>query len=220
MTITRVAKRRKKLYALFFSQPVGEIPGAEFGDSGEMMVDMRAFDESPFFEGCELDYDDLAQLAALSKLFRAKERAVYLLGIKDYSKKGMADKLRREFGDEAAQAAADRCEELGFIDDERFAERMAEQLINVKRVAPRQAVYLLTSKGVPRDIAEAAVSEIQADPKRQIAELIEAKYLIKLSGGDEKSINRVINALARRGFSFSDIRSVIREYSDSDELYD
>ena len=50
------------------------------------------------------------------------------------------------------------------------------------------------------------------DPKEQIRQLVRQKYARSLS--DDKGVRRTIAGLARKGFSFSDIKTVLRELAD------
>lgn len=219
MIILDVRTRRRSLYALLLSETVEE-DGAKFDDSGFLLIDRTAFDETGLKSGCEIDDEQLSELIEKSAYYRARERALYYLSNRDYAEKEMSDKLRREFGHKAAERAAARMVELGLIDDERYAFRYAEVMLNVKVWSPSRAVRELTLKGIDRDTAEQAVSAAGRDARDLIRELIDKKYAALLASGDKKAVSRVINALARKGYSFSDIRSVISDYCDGDGFYD
>ncbi len=218
MKIVDIRTRRRSLYALVLDDGF-EQDGAKFDDNGYLLIDRGAFDESGLSVGSVLDDDRLAELVRCSAYYRARSRALYYLSSRSFAEKEMADKLKREFGAEAATAAAKRMTELGLIDDGEYAERCAEIMLNVKAWSPSRAVRELTLKGVDRDIAEQAVGRVGCDPCEMIAKLIEKKYAAQLETRDPKAINRVANALARKGYSFSDIHSVIGRYYD-DRFYD
>lgn len=188
----------------------------DYASDGGLLIDRGVFERSGYSEGGYISEDDVEYLIAASRVERAKSKAMWLLDARDYTRKGMFDKLVRDFGEDAANAAADRMVELELIDDERYAERYAEQLIAVRDVPKREAVYKLMQKGVPRDIAQNAVEEIEVTPESQLDEIIRKKYAYRLSTGGEKELKRVINALARKGFGFSDIRAAVSRYCDAD----
>lgn len=219
MKIIEVRTRRKSLYALVLSESVEE-DGAKFDDSGYLLIDRTAFDETGYAAGSELGCEELSELINTSAYYRARERALYYLSNRDYGQKEMVKKLRREFGEQAASAAAERMVELGFIDDESYATRYAEIMLNVKAWSPSKTIRELTVKGIDRDIAEQAVAAVDCDPRDMIRELIDKKYAHILATNDPKAVIRVTNALARKGYLFSDIRTVISHYCDGDEFYD
>ena len=156
-------------------------------------------------------------LPARSDFARAKSRALWLLSGRDYAAAELSQKLAPDFGRAAACAAARRMEELGLINDEAYAARLAEQLLFVKKVSARDAIYQMTARGLPRETVEQAVETLSPDPAEQLRELIEQKYRRSLS--DEKGVRRVTAALARRGFAYGDIRAALRPYL-SEEMED
>ncbi len=219
MKILEVRTRRKSLYAVALSEKA-ELDGANYDEYGYLLLDRTAFDESGYEAGSGLSDDALFELIFTSAYYRARSRALYYLSNRDYAEKEMAKKLRREFGEAAANAAAKRMVELCLIDDESFASRCAEIMLTVKGWSPSRAVRELVLKGVDRDTAEGAVAAVGISPSDQIRDIIDKKYAALVLSGDPKAVNRVINALARKGYSFSDIRSVIGDYCDTGEMYD
>lgn len=218
MTIIEVRTRRKSLYALVLSEPI-EDSRANLDDSGYLLIDRKAFDESGYRAGSDISYEELDELIYMSAYSRACGRALYYLSRRDWAQKEIADKLTREFGAEASNAAAERMVELSLIDDERYAARCAEILLLSKGVSPSYAVRELCAKGIDRDVAESAVSEVGTDSCETINRLVETKYARLLADGTEKSRNRVFNALARKGFSYSDIRCVIDRFVSDDDRF-
>lgn len=219
MIITKISRRRKSLTAVFFDEEV-ELKNIAVSSDGGYLFDTKTFDSFMLCENRLIDMDTLDELVYSSLYSRAKEKALYLLSARSYTKKGLCSKLAKDFGENVAEDVCNRLEELSLLDDFEYARRRAEVLLSVKKVSARQAVLLLMQKGVAHDIAKAAVEELDPSADDQLDQLIESKYYRDLEKGDPKSINRVINALARKGFSFSDIRSAVRRYCDSAEIYE
>ena len=228
MRILNVEKRKKSLVAVTLDadgmQPsdlAQELPGGRFDAAGALLLDRETAAERGLKPGLDLPLSALAELVETGNLARAKNKALYLLSLRDYAKRELESRLRADFGEDAARQTVDRFAELGLLDDERFAARYAEQLLSVKRVSARQAVYLLRQKGVSPEIAEAAVQELSPDPQQQIAELIARKYAAALARGEERDRRRVCDALARKGFSYGDIQTALRAYgAQQDEFLD
>ena len=65
----------------------------------------------------------------MSELDTAKKRAVYLLGGKDYSRRELIEKLKKNYSEENAVKAADSMCEYGYVDDSRYAEKLARNYI-------------------------------------------------------------------------------------------
>ena len=146
---------------------------------------------------------------------RCKDKALWLISFRDYSRSDLIGKLRRDYSDESCESAVHRLEELGLIDDGRYARRYTADLINLKHLSERGVRQKLYEKGVDRDLIDEVVEEFEFDEKEQIRTIIEKKYARSLN--DEKGQRRCANALARLGFSYGDIKSVMREYIEINE---
>ncbi len=184
-----------------------------FENGTSLVLDSEYCQELGLKEGAELDGEQCRQILLCSDTRRAKSRAAWYLSRADHSEKGLYGKLKKAgFMDEACAAAVQRMKELAYLDDERLALRLAKNLLEAN-VSPRQAEQKLILKGIPRDIARSAVAQQENDPRAQIMELLQKQYRNKLS--TEKDIQRTFAALIRRGFSFGDVKSVMREYSEN-----
>lgn len=219
MKITAISKRRKSLVALELFPPVNPTEyNAETDSLGLITIDSFVCEQLCLKSGMEISEDQLRDIIEKSFLKRAKNRAMWYLEQGDMSKKQLFLKLARSFPKQSAEKAVDRMEELGLLDDERYAARQAEKLIFEKRNSPEYAAYLLTTKGIDRSLARRITDEIEVDNSEIIREIIERRYHGDLS--DEKQLNRAVGYLSRRGFSFSDIKKVTEEYKkDSEEYY-
>jgi len=219
MKIVALHSRRKHLYGIEFDCAIEPKDyGATADSTGLIAIDRVICDSYHLCSGLELDDATLREIVEASHCSRAKSRALWYLEQSDCSKKQLIEKLRRNFPEAAAIYAADKMEELGFIDDRRYAERLAKNYVTQKRVAPKKAAFLMSSKGIDRDLAKEIAEDVETDSVEVIKELINKKYRNSL--GDEKSLNRTVAALARRGFSFSDIRTAIRLYNNEIELFE
>lgn len=142
MTITNIVPKRKKLSAVYID---GEYA---------LKIDTETIISSPYSVGSEISDDELKELIELSGEKRAKEKALWLLSNRDHSKRELETKIRKTEDAKSAKKAVERMEELGLVDDEKFAKRYAEQLINVKHLSVRGAKYKLLEKGIDKDLAD------------------------------------------------------------------
>lgn len=177
-----------------------------------MKLDSVVLAENGIRVGCEVDEELLEELREKSDYKRAKEKALYLLTGKDYTKKQLMDKIKKDSSEEAAEEVCERMEELGLVNDESYARRLAHDLIYIKRLSVMGAKYKMMEKGIDRELCEEILEEFDVDPVEQITEIIERKYADKLD--DEKGRRRAVSALQRMGYGWSDIKSALAEFED------
>lgn len=198
MQITAVEPRRKGLSALYID---GEYA---------MKLDTEILLSFRFDVGREIDDDELHECVQASDVKRCKDKAMWLISYRDHSRNELFNKLRRDYRDEICEAAVARLEELGLIDDMRYARRYTADLISLKHLSERGIRQKLREKGIDRDLIDEVLDEVEIDEEDQIRSIIEKKYARALS--DEKGQRRCANALARLGFSYASIKSVMNEY--------
>ncbi len=203
MLITAAEERKKGMTALFID--------GEYAVS----VDTVTFISSGFKTGGEINDDELYDLIEASKVNRAKEKAMYLMEYRSRTRKEIKDRLLPLYGENAAEAAIERLEELGLINDEGYARDYAEQLIVRKHFSRERAVYEMLKKGIDKDTAEEIIDEFDTDPVEQIKALLETKYARAVN--DEKGRARTVNSLKTMGYRWSDIKEAMSEYIDNDE---
>ncbi len=162
-----------------------------------------------FFTNDEISEEQLAGLRRAAEYRYAYSKALDFISRRDYCAKELFRKLRISVDAEAAEAAVERAVELGLINDEVYAQRLAEELLNQKGMSPNFIKSELLRRGVPREIAKDVVEALDIEPRERIILLLNGKYSNRLS--DEKSYQKTFNALLRLGYGYSDIRSAMRE---------
>lgn len=167
--------------------------------------------------GQELHPEELEQVIARSNLHAAKAKALQLLSARAYTCQGLFEKLSSQWGEEAAEAAVARMLELGYLNDEEYARRYARELARKGQAGPR-VLRGLMQKGISREVAQAVVEEQEEEPELAAARLVRRKYLHCLQ--DEKGLRRVQNALARLGYRFDVIRTVLHHLQEDECYYD
>lgn len=161
-------------------------------------------------KGQEITREELAKVRAADVLRKAKARALYLLGERDMCLAELTKKLTKTYGEEIASEAASYVLGLGYINDERYAAKLAEYLTKRKQYGKRRAKQEMLHKGLERELVEEALAQIPDEAvSRELVELIERRYANKL--GEYKERQKVIAALARRGFSFDEIKRAIAQ---------
>lgn len=158
--------------------------------------------------GREYSQQELERLSSLSDKQRAKRRAYYLLAYRDHSRAELERKLKRTASEEAAQEAVEKMEQLRLLDDEGYARSLAQRLYGYKLYGARRVLQELIQKGIPKELAVRVTDELEPDPHEQLSVLLSGKFSRSLS--DEKGRKRTVAALARYGYSWSDIREAMR----------
>lgn len=211
MIITEARRQRRHFYQLVLDGADGP------------QVDVTTFDESPYRVGGEITEEQLDALLAQSQYDRAREKALYLLGLRDYACRELEKKLCAEVSPEVAEAVVVRLREVGLLNDETYAVRMAHSMSTYKQYPRRRIEQELIQRGINREIAHNAVEELENEDFQQALAIIEKKYYNKMH--DRDSRQRVIAALARRGFSYGAIRQAMDAFAaqndlEEQELYD
>ncbi len=155
--------------------------------------------------GDTLSEERLKEMLALSSLRRAKTKAIDLLSYRDHSSSELKQKLLRHASEEDADAAVERMEELGMLNDRDFALRYAKELSEVKLYGKKRVAVELQKKGLSREDKEAAMDSLP-DQQDLIVRLLEGK-LSRYTGEDDRE--KLINRLLTRGFSYDDIRGAL-----------
>ncbi len=201
MVITRVSYIRKSLVLLY-------IDGEE-----ALKVDKETFTLSPYKEGSYIDDEGLYELVKTSEKRRAREKALYLLERKNYSKKELIRKLKLDSSDETAIEIAERMEEVGLINDKTYAELCVRDMSNIKKYGKQRIKTELFRKGFEKEVIEEVLLGYESDESENIAYFLERKY--PNWDTDEKVKRRAIAALQRKGYSWDEIKKVLRsEYYD------
>lgn len=161
--------------------------------------------------GQELSGDDLDLLNASARASSAKAAAANMIGSRALSKKELTKRLvRKGSGESDAQAAADWLEDIGAIDDAGYAAALVRHY-GGRGYGPARVREELRRRGVERELWDAAMEEMP-EPEEVLEQLIQKKRRGDLS--DPKEKKRVSDALMRRGFSWSDIRSAMSRYTE------
>ena len=164
--------------------------------------------------GIDLDGETLEALQASVRTSSAKAAAANIIGSRALSKKELTRRLVKKGNEEAdAQAAADWLEDIGAVDDAAYAAALARHY-GQKGYGPARVREELRRRGVDRELWDSALEELP-DPAEILDRLIQKKCRGELSGPREKK--RVSDALLRRGFSWSEVRSAMGRYAEMGE---
>lgn len=182
---------------------------------GEMVLNVDTVQQYGLKKGVILTKEQADGLAVHSEYTSALSKGSWLLSQRDYTKKGLFDKLKPDFGDDAAEYAVEKLQEVGALDDERYARLYAEYSVEYKGLSRRAVEQELRKKGIDRETARAAADELDFNEVESAVGLIKSKYADYRR--DEKIYRRMTAALVRRGFSYSTINEAVRSIEDERE---
>lgn len=203
MIITELRRQRRSLYRMMLD-----------GCDGPL-VDVRTFDDSPYCAGGAISDEELAALLALSEKNRARDKALYLLGLRDYGCRELERKLTLEYAQPVAHSTVQRLCEQGLIRDDAYAARLAQRLSRDRHYSRRRIRQELLRRGIDRELAVAATENLEDEDFEQALALIEKSYYNKMN--DRDSRQKVMAALARRGFGYGAVRQAMAAFDEAQE---
>lgn len=171
--------------------------------------------------GDEINEEELTAFEEAAGSRRAFNSALNSLDYRDHSEKEIRAKLLRKHDADYVDEAVEKLIELDLVNDERYAENYARELFERKKFGKMRIKSELRAKGISADIANAAVDELfeeeEPDNVQRIVDIIGKRYYNRMN--NEIGRKKVFSALQRMGYSFSDIREAMSEFSD-DEYYE
>lgn len=198
-------------------------------------ADLRSFGVTEFSEGQEAEVSEeaLAEFERTVFLPRAKRRSLMLLGKKEYTKREMTKKLSTDgYPDSVVQTVLDWLAEFHYVDDFSFAERYAFSLLS--RHSEREIVQKMQQKGFEKDLTKEALASAKEryreehtgafdsdglgegaevlSPEQEAIRAVLRKKGYRPEAVDAEKKQKLVMSLYRKGFSLSDIRTVLGEF--------
>jgi len=187
----------------------------KFSDGSTMRLYRQTVEDFGLYAGLELSTEDISRLRIAAGQMSAKMRAVRIVAASNVSGKDLEQRLIRK-GESAVQAkeAVQWMQDLNLVDDKRTAEQLVESCIR-KGYGLSRAKQLLYEKRIPKELWEEALEQYP-DQTDRIEEFLRSR----LQGSwQERDLKRAIDALLRRGHSYSDIRQALdRMKTDTDDF--
>ena len=182
-----------------------------FEDGTEIRSALAVVTDLRLFAGKDLDEAQVCELRQLSRRSLARDKAMEYLSRRPMSCREMRDKLI-EKGEE--ESVADYCvrwlSEQGFLNDRRYAGMVVRHYAG-KNYGAGRIRGELSRRGIARELWEEAMQEAP-QPDDKIDRFVAARLK---DPEDRAQIQKVSNALYRRGYSWEQIREALRRYSAS-----
>lgn len=166
----------------------------------------QTIEDFGLFSGKELSDDEMQALAQAAGAMSAKMRAVRIVSASSVSGKDLQHRLIRKGEDPThARDAAEWMESLNLINDRDTAEQVVYRCIQ-KGYGLARAKQALYEKQIPKSLWD-EVLEDYPDQIDKIMDFLRAKLP---QDANDKVIHSTINALLRRGHSYSNIRKALQ----------
>ena len=166
-------------------------------------------------DNIERFYDEISYEASL-------EKGIFLISLKDRTKKEVRLKLEEKFWNKnAVLKAIEKLEEFGYLNDLNYAISYIES----KTYGKNRISYNLFQKGIDRSTVEKAYLTLDEEKEENIDDVKLEKLIDKNSrkinssnSRDEKKLKeeqKLIQYLARQGFSLDKIFKKLKEYKEN-----
>jgi len=160
-------------------------------------------------DGTDISEEEWLEIYNKINYRKAFNKCADLLSRRSHSIKEIRTKLLRSVDKASADKVIEKFIELGYLDDEKFAYDYAEYLLKFKNFSENHIKQELFYKGIDKEIISNVIDALEVDNEQAIIKIINKNYLNKLK--EEGGKNKVIAALMRKGFSYSDIKSALYE---------
>ena len=175
-------------------------------DSGEKLGLFRqTVEDFGLYSGKELSDDEWSALLESAGQMSARMRAVRIVSVSNVSVRDLEQRLIRKGEDpKKAKEAVKWMEDLDLLDDRKTAQQVVDQCIRkgYGLVRAKQALY---EKRIPKSLWEDALTDYP-DQSEKISEFLQSRLSAE---SDQKEVKRAVDALMRRGHSYSVIKRAL-----------
>lgn len=175
-----------------------------------LMVDLAL--QHGLRKGLELDVPTQEAMLREEEMLRARRAALDLLAYRAQTAHEIRTKLARKgFSEEAAEAAAARMDELGYIDDADFARAFVRGRLAGRGYGPERLRMDLRRRGVAAKLIEEALEdEVEEDALYETALRHGRRRWLRLASEPDafKRRKKLGDFLLRRGYGYDLVRRV------------
>ena len=170
-------------------------------------------EHEPFAPGMEVDTDALKEWLLPRQYPMALNDAVALLAQRAHASGEVAQKLRRKlYMEETIEMVLYKLEKERLLDDAAFAREWAASRARCQ-IGRVRIVQELRMKGLPPDVIQNALDELDAEEGDEAAAALAQKLLRRYAGeaDERKAMQKMLAAMARRGYGYEASRSAIEQ---------
>ncbi len=180
-----------------------------FEDGTTMRLYRQTIEDFGLYGGMELSDKELRSLKEAAGAMSAKMRAVRIVAASSVSKKDLEQRLVWK-GEDPRQAkeAVQWMADMHLVDDRKTAQQVVERCIG-KGYGLARAKQALYEKRIPKELWQEVLEDFP-DQTDAIASFLRSRLG---DSQDQREIRRAVDALMRRGHSYSRIRKGLEELS-------
>lgn len=180
-----------------------------FSDESTLRLYRQTVEDFGLYPGMEMTEERFEQLKTAAGKMSAKMRAVRIVSASNVSCRDLEQRLTRkgETPEDARQAVA-WMEDLHLLDDRNTAEQVVHACIR-KGYGRSRAKQVLYEKRIPRELWEEALEDYP-DQSDKIESFLRSRLG---EGAEPRDVKRAVDALLRRGHSYSRIREALNSLS-------
>ena len=184
-------------------------------DGKKLALYRQTVEDFALYSGKELSDEEWKALQEHAGQMSAKMRAVRIVSASSVSKRDLEERLVRKGEDpDQAKQAVQWMEDLHLVNDRNTAEQVVHSCIS-KGYGLQRAKQALYEKRIPKEYWEEALEDYP-DQMDKILSFLRSRLD---EGSDGREVKRAIDALIRRGHSYSTIREALKIISlDSEEF--
>ena len=180
-----------------------------FEDGSSMRLFRQTVEDFGLYPGMELTDEEMKSLRTAAGKMSAKMRAVRIVAASSVSKGDLEKRLVQKGEDpNHAKAAVDWMSEMDLVDDQKTAEQIVHRCIS-KGYGLARAKQALYEKRIPKEYWDSALE----DYPDQTPAIVTFLHNRLGDDWDEKDLKKAIDALMRRGHSYSQIRQALQQLS-------
>jgi regulatory protein len=173
-------------------------------------------------KGDYIDRELFEKITDFDYFIEAKRIALAYLNFRARSEKEIRERLQKEDIPEAiVLRVIEFLKEQKFIDDEAWSKAFVNDKLVRKPVSSKQLAFGLKQKGVPKEVIEETISNLNAEESDESRAMQAAEKrwprILRSSSDPKKQKQKLYTFLASRGFEYEVIEKVIRKIM-NDEL--
>lgn len=181
----------------------------QFEDGSVLRPYRQTIEDFGLYAGMEFSDAQFQTLQQAVSAMSAKMRAVRIVSAANVSRKDLESRLVQKGENPGqAKAAVQWLEDLHIVDDRNTAEQIVHSCIS-KGYGISRAKQMLYEKRIPKEYWDEALSDYP-DQMEYIVRFLKSRLD---SSCDDRAVKRAIEALIRRGHSYSNIREGLNRLS-------
>ena len=186
----------------------------QFDDGTSVELDVELAVKEGIRLGLTIESDRLEELIRKDELQRAYKQALGMLHRRRHTRREISIKLKQKnYPDDVIHSVCERLEKMGKLDPGEFALVYVREKIKLSDIGPSRLRGELRERGVPSEIADKILAEhFTADVQREKIKLLCEKLARKGMPKDRSDAQKMIAKIGRKGYDFSLILEVIRDF--------